>query len=308
MPDSAPRRPRPRGSGSSAGTSRSSGSSERSAGSSKPRTSAGSRGADAGATLAGYRAVVTGASTGIGRAIALAFARAGADMAITYRTGRREALAVADEIAALGHRAHVFQLDLANAPSIASFATAAWEALGRVDVWINNAGADILTGGAKEIPEIEKLDRVLTVDLRGTVLASWEAARRMREQPPIDGESGDATCGVILNTSWDHVLTGMEGRNPQIFSAAKGGILSFSKSLARSVAPKVRVNILAPGWIETDFGAGLDERHYKRVVESTPLERWGTPEDVARAAVFLASRDARFLTGQTLLVGGGIVM
>jgi 3-oxoacyl-[acyl-carrier protein] reductase len=265
-----------------------------------------------GTALEGYRAVITGASTGIGRAIALAFAREGADVAITYRTGRRDAIAVSEEVEALGRKAHVFQLDLANAPSIASFATAAWEALGRVDVWINNAGADILTGGASEIPEIEKLDRVLTVDLRGTILASWEAARRMRDQPPLGGGSGakddQAQNGVILNTSWDHVLTGMAGRNPQIFSAAKGGILSFSKSLARSVAPKVRVNILAPGWIETEFGAGLDERHYQRVVKSTPLKRWGTPTDVARAAVFLASRDARFLTGQTLLVGGGVVM
>lgn len=266
----------------------------------------------AGGALAGYRAVITGASTGIGRAIALAFAREGADVAITYRTGRSDAIAVSDEVAALGRKAHVFQLDLANAPSIASFATAAWEALGRVDVWVNNAGADILTGGAAEIPEIEKLDRVLTVDLRGTVLASWEAARRMRDQLPIGGANGgdgdESQNGVILNTSWDHVLTGMAGRNPQIFSAAKGGILAFSKSLARSVAPKVRVNILAPGWIETEFGAGLDQRHYERVVKSTPLGRWGTPEDVARAAAFLASRDARFLTGQTLLVGGGIVM
>lgn len=265
----------------------------------------------AGAALEGYRAVITGASTGIGRAIALAFAREGADVVITYRTGRRDAIALSDEIAALGRRAHVFQLDLANAPSIASFATAAWEALGRVDVWVNNAGADILTGGAGEIPEIEKLDRVLTVDLRGTILASWEAAHRMRDQLPMRDENPDddaAQTGVILNTSWDHVLTGMSGRNPQIFSAAKGGILSFSKSLARSVAPKVRVNILAPGWIETEFGAGLEQRHYQRVVKSTPLKRWGTPEDVARAAVFLASRDSRFLTGQTLLVGGGIVM
>lgn len=265
-----------------------------------------------GTALEGYRAVITGASTGIGRAIALAFARKGADVAITYRTSRRDAIAVSDEVGTLGRKAHVFQLDLANAPSIASFATAAWEALGRVDVWVNNAGADILTGGAADIPEIEKLDRVLTVDLRGTVLASWEAARRMRDQLPIGGENGtgddEAQTGVILNVSWDHVLTGMAGRNPQIFSAAKGGILSFSKSLARSVAPKVRVNILAPGWIETEFGAGLDDRHYQRVVKSTPLERWGTPEDVARAAVFLASREARFLTGQTLLVGGGIVM
>jgi 3-oxoacyl-[acyl-carrier protein] reductase len=265
--------------------------------------------ANPGAKLAGSSAVVTGASTGIGRAIALAFATAGADLAITYRSSKSEAQKVAGEIEALGRRAHVFQLDLANAPSITAFAAAAWAALGRVDVWVNNAGADILTGGAAEIPDVEKLDRVLTVDLRGTVLASWEAARRMREQQPPDGESGDdVPRGVILNMSWDHVLTGMAGRNPQIFSAAKGGILSFSKSLARSVAPKVRVNILAPGWIETEFGAGLDQRHYQRVVESTPLRRWGTPEDVAHAAVFLASRDARFLTGQTLLVGGGIVM
>jgi 3-oxoacyl-[acyl-carrier protein] reductase len=133
----------------------------------------------------------------------------------------------------------------------------------------------------------------------------------MRDQPPIAGEDAnaeEAQSGVIINTSWDHVLTGMAGRNPQIFSAAKGGILSFSKSLARSVAPKVRVNIVAPGWIETEFGAGLDRRHYERVVKSTPLKRWGKPEDVAHAAVFLASRDSRFLTGQTLLVGGGIVM
>jgi 3-oxoacyl-[acyl-carrier protein] reductase len=271
----------------------------------------GSSRSNAGAALEGYRAVVTGASTGIGRAVALAFAREGADLAITYRTGRRDAMAVSEEVAALGRRAHVFQLDLANAPSIASFATAAWEALGRVDVWVNNAGADILTGGAAEVPEVEKLDRVLTVDLRGTVIASWEAARRMRDQPPIAGEDAnaeEAQSGVIINTSWDHVLTGMAGRNPQIFSAAKGGILSFSKSLARSVAPKVRVNIVAPGWIETEFGAGLEQRHYQRVVKSTPLKRWGTPEDVARATVFLASRDSRFLTGQTLLVGGGIVM
>lgn len=264
-----------------------------------------------GATLAGSTAVVTGASTGIGRAIALAFANAGADVAITYRSSEREAREAANEIEALGRRAWIFQLDLANAASITDLANKAWTTLGRVDVWVNNAGADILTGSAAELADTEKLDRVLTVDLRGTVLASWEAARRMREQAssPAPGVGGEnIPRGVILNVSWDHVLTGMAGRNPEIFSAAKGGILGFSRSLARSVAPKVRVNILAPGWIETEFGEGLNEKHYRRVVESTPLGRWGTPEDVARAAVFLASRDAGFLTGQTLLVGGGIVM
>ena len=110
------------------------------------------------------------------------------------------------------------------------------------------------------------------------MLASWEAATILGAQP--DG-------GVIINMSWDHVLTGMEGRNPQMYSAVKGGILSFSKSLARSVAPKVRVNILAPGWIETAFGENLDEERHRAVAGATPLGRWGVPDDVAGAAVFL---------------------
>jgi 3-oxoacyl-[acyl-carrier protein] reductase len=114
--------------------------------------------------------------------------------------------------------------------------------------------------------------------------------------------------GVIINMSWDHVLTGMEGRNPQMFSAVKGGILSFSKSLARSVAPAVRVNVLAPGWIETAFGAGMDPARHQAIAESTPLKRWGTPDDVAGAAVFLASPAASFLTGQTIFINGGVVM
>ena len=249
--------------------------------------------------LSGSTALVTGASTGIGRAIALAMADAGADVAITYRSSEAEARDVACEIERRGRRTAVFQLDLADAAAIPALAADVWRALGRVDVWVNNAGADILTGSGAEAPKLEKLDRLLTVDLRGTILASWEAARLMREQPQ---------GGVILNMSWDHVVFGMEGRNPEMFSAVKGGILSFSKSLARSVAPKVRVNILAPGWIETEFGAGLDRETYRRVAESTPLRRWGTPDDVARAAVFLASSDAAFLTGQTIFVNGGVVM
>ena len=93
-----------------------------------------------------------------------------------------------------------------------------------------------------------------------------------------------------------------------MFAAVKGGVLSFSKSLARSVAPRVRVNVVAPGWIDTAFGEGLDERPDAAVEASTPLERWGTPDDVAGAVIFLASPAARFLTGQTILVGGGVVM
>jgi 3-oxoacyl-[acyl-carrier protein] reductase len=88
----------------------------------------------------------------------------------------------------------------------------------------------------------------------------------------------------------------------------KGGVLAFSKSLARSLAPRVRVNVIAPGWIETSFGETLDENVRREIAESTPLQRWGTPDDVAGAAVFLASPAAAFITGQAILVGGGIVM
>jgi 3-oxoacyl-[acyl-carrier protein] reductase len=108
--------------------------------------------------------------------------------------------------------------------------------------------------------------------------------------------------------SWDHALTGMAGRNPELFAAVKGGVLAFSKSLARSVAPRVRVNVVAPGWIDTAFAAGIDERRRDAIADATPLKRWGTPDDVAGAVVFLASPAAAFLTGQTLLVGGGAVM
>jgi 3-oxoacyl-[acyl-carrier protein] reductase len=251
------------------------------------------------APLAGRGMLVTGASSGIGRAIALAAARAGADVAITYRVNEQGAREVEREIQSLGRRAAAFRLDLADDQSLGPLGPSARDALGRLDVWVNNAGADILTGTGASLTPSEKVDQVLRVDLRGTMLASWQAAEILGAQ-----ENG----GVIINMSWDHVTTGMPGQNPQIYGAAKGGILSFSKCLARTVAPRVRVNILAPGWIETSFGAGANGKLRRAVAESTPLRRWGVPEDVAGAAVFLASPAAAFLTGQTIMVGGGIVM
>jgi 3-oxoacyl-[acyl-carrier protein] reductase len=250
-------------------------------------------------SLAGRVVVVTGASSGIGRAIALASARAGAHVLITYRESASEAQGVHRAIASLGVRAEVARLDLAEPQTIAALATLARQHFGRVDAWINNAGADILTGAGATLGDMEKLDRLLTVDLKGTILASWTASELMM---PQDGG------GVIINMSWDHVLTGMEGRNPQMFAAVKGGILSFSKALARSVAPAVRVNVLAPGWIETSFGAGIDAARHQQIADATPLKRWGTPDDVAGAAVYLASPAASFVTGQTILINGGVVM
>lgn len=249
--------------------------------------------------LAGRAVLVTGASSGIGRAIALAAARAGADVALTYLTNEQGARDVAREIQTVGRRAAVLQTDIADASSVRALAPAAREALGRLDVWVNNAGADILAGASASLSPVEKLDLLLAVDLRGTILASWEAAE-------VFGAQDEG--GVIINMSWDHVLTGMAGRNPELFAAAKGGVLAFSKSLARSVAPRVRVNVIAPGWIETSFAEHLSPPRRREIAESAPLRRWGTPDDVAGAAVFLASPEAAFLTGQTILVGGGVVM
>ena len=113
---------------------------------------------------------------------------------------------------------------------------------------------------------------------------------------------------MILNVAWDHALVGAPGRPAEIYAAAKGGVLAFSKSLARSLAPEIRVNVLAPGWIRTAFADGLPDASRDRIAAQAPLGRWGTPEDVARAALFLASDDAAFLTGTTLLVNGGAVM
>jgi len=250
-------------------------------------------------TLAGRAVLVTGGSSGIGRAIALAAAQAGADVAITYRSNEAGAREVLDAIRSMGRRAASLRLDLADADSIVDLGSASRRALGRLDVWINNAGADILTGHGASLSRIEKLDLLIAVDLRGTMLASWQAAEMFAQQP--EG-------GVIINMSWDHVLTGMAGLNPELYSAVKGGVLAFSKSLARSVAPGVRVNVIAPGFIETAFGAGTSDAWRRSVAESTPLGRWGTADDVAGAAVFLASPAAAFLTGQTILVGGGVVM
>lgn len=249
--------------------------------------------------LAGRSMVITGASSGIGRGIALAAAQAGADVVLTYKSNEAGVRQTAADVAAIGRRAVISRMDLADAASIHALADEASGALGRIDAWVNNAGSDIVTAGGDAMARVDKLDLLLRVDLRGTMIASWKAAELMTAQ--ADG-------GVIINISWDHVATGMEGSNPQLYSAAKGAITSFSKSLARSVAPRVRVNIVAPGWIETAFGSGVDRRVYRAVAESTPLKRWGKPADVAGAVVFLASPAASFLTGETINVGGGVVM
>jgi 3-oxoacyl-[acyl-carrier protein] reductase len=243
--------------------------------------------------LAGLRAVVTGASSGIGRAIAIAFAAAGARVGIGFRRSSEAARDLASE---LGSDHPLLQADLSTLDGCTSIVREAFGALGEVDVWVNNAGADVVTGDAAGWPAERKLHALLEVDLKATIRCSRLVAGRMRPG------------GCILNMGWDHAtIDGMAGDNPELFAAVKAGVLGFSKSFARSVAPEVRVNVLCPGWIETAYGAGADRDFYAKVEAETPLGRWGRPQDVADAAVWLASPAAAFVTGQSVNVNGGVV-
>jgi 3-oxoacyl-[acyl-carrier protein] reductase len=243
--------------------------------------------------LAGLRAVVTGASSGIGKAIAVAFSAAGARVGIGFARSSDAAQALARE---LRGEQLLLQADLSTEDGCNSIVAEAFRALGNVDVWVNNAGADVLTGDAAGWPAERKLHALVELDLKATIRCSRLAAARMRPG------------GCILNVGWDHAtIDGMEGENPELFAAVKAGVLGFSKSFARSVAPEVRVNVLCPGWIETAFAAGADRAFYTQVQETTPLQRWGRPEDVAGAAVWLASPAAAFITGQAVNVNGGAV-
>jgi 3-oxoacyl-[acyl-carrier protein] reductase len=246
--------------------------------------------------LAGLRTVVTGASSGIGRAIAIAFAAAGARVGIGFCHSAEAAEALAGELGAGAGGHPLLQADLSTPEGCSSIVTEAFAALGHVDVWVNNAGADVLTGEPARWPAERKLDTLLELDLKGTIRCSRLVAARMRPG------------GCILNMGWDHAtIHGMTGENPELFAAVKAGVVGFSKSFARSVAPAVRVNVLCPGWIETAFGASTDRGLHEKVAADTPLRRWGRPKDVAGAAVWLASPAAAFVTGQAINVNGGTV-
>jgi 3-oxoacyl-[acyl-carrier protein] reductase len=218
---------------------------------------------------------------------------------LTHRDSPERAGEVAGAIASRGGRALVRQADLATRDACERLVAEAHGELGRVDVWVNNAGADVLTGDAAAWEWERKLDVLLAVDLKGTIGCSYAIGEVMSHQ-----ERG----GAIVNLSWDHVTSGMAGENPQLFAAVKGGVLAFSRSLARSLAPAVRVNVLCPGWIETSFGEQADPEFHRSVARDTPLGRWGRPQDVADAALYLASPAAAFVTGQAINVNGGVVM
>jgi 3-oxoacyl-[acyl-carrier protein] reductase len=245
--------------------------------------------------LVGQVAVVTGASGGIGRAIALELARAGADIVVHGNRRAEAAEGVSAEVQRLGRQAKVLLADLADVAAREAFAEAAWNWRGRMDMWINNAGADVLTGAAAHWPFEQKLERLWQVDVAATIGLSRFIGQRMKA-------SGS---GSIVNIGWDQAEQGMAGDSSEMFAAVKGAVMAFTRSLAQSLAPEVRVNCLAPGWIRTAWGENASAYWQERAERQALRGRWGTPEDVARAVMFLASPNADFITGQVINVNGG---
>jgi 3-oxoacyl-[acyl-carrier protein] reductase len=245
--------------------------------------------------LAGKTAVVTGASRGIGRAVALELGRAGASCLVHARGNRDAADQVAAQIRSAGGEAHVELVDLAKPDGPDRLADAAWGWRGQVDVWVNNAGVDLLTGPLANEPFEEKLNWLWRIDVLATIRLSRRIGQWMKQR-------GD---GVLINLGWDQAETGMEGDSGEMFAAAKGAVMAFTRSLACSLAPQVRVNCIAPGWIKTAWGEQASAAWQRRAVGESLACRWGTPEDVARVARFLAGPDSSFITGQVIAVNGG---
>jgi len=198
-------------------------------------------------SLDGKRVAVTGSSTGIGAAIALECASAGADVVLSYRTSKADAESVADTIRALGRQVHVFAADISDNDSAARFVDDCWKS-GPVDGVVLNAGADLLTGKMKEADYFVKLQALLDVDVRGTIFLGREFGNRLQERG----------TGSLLTVGWDQSDRGMEGDSGELFATAKNAIMGYSRSLAVSLAPAVRVNCIAPGWIQTEWGDGRD--------------------------------------------------
>jgi 3-oxoacyl-[acyl-carrier protein] reductase len=241
--------------------------------------------------LAGKTALVTGSSSGIGRAIAVALGHAGASVHLHARANADGFAEVRKTIDAVGRD---YLVDLRDSSACREFAEKAWNA-GPIDVWVNNAGVDVLTGDVAEWDFEEKLAALLEVDVKATINLSRAIGRKMQQRG----------SGVILNIGWDQAETGMEGDSGEMFAAAKGAVAAFTRSLAKSLAPQVRVNGIAPGWIRTKWAKGASEQWDRRARSEALLARWGEAEDIANAAVFLASPAAAFVTGQVIPVNGG---
>jgi 3-oxoacyl-[acyl-carrier protein] reductase len=245
--------------------------------------------------FSGRVALVTGASRGIGRAIALRLASEGADIAVNYRTDQEAASEAARAMEAFGVRCALVQGDVGLAADAAGMVATCIAELGSIHVLVNNAGvsADMLTMRLGE----EDWDRVLDTDLKGAFLTTKAALRPMIRQ----------RWGRIINIASVVAYTGNAGQAS--YASAKAGLIGLSKSVAREVATRgITVNVVAPGLVDTDMTDRLSEEIRTWMLDQVPMGRPGTVEDVAAAVAFLASDDASYMTGQTIKVDGGMVM
>lgn len=247
--------------------------------------------------LRGTRAIVLGSTTGIGRATALRLAELGADVIVHGRSSRPAADEVCARIRAMGRRSEVLMADLADRSAGDALVESAWTTWDGLDAWLQIAGADTLTGTNAKLDFDGKLDLLWQVDVVAAMRLCRAVGRRMVGQG----------SGSIVTVGWDQAETGMEGDSGELFAATKGAVMAFTRSLALSLAPTVRVNNIAPGWIKTAWGDGASGVWQERVLRETPLKRWGTPDDIADLASFLVSPRASFLTGQILRSNGGAI-
>ncbi|MFK2824964.1 3-oxoacyl-[acyl-carrier-protein] reductase [Bacillus sp. B190/17] len=245
--------------------------------------------------LDGKTALVTGASRGIGREIALELARAGADVAVNYSGSETKANEVVAEITALGRKAFAVQCNVSDSESVAEMVKQTIEAFGKIDILVNNAGItrDNLLMRMKE----QEWEDVIDTNLKGVFLCTKAVTRPMMKQ----------RNGRIINIA---SIVGVCGNPGQAnYVAAKAGVIGLTKSAAKELASRgITVNALAPGFITTDMTDALPEEAKEAMLKQIPLDRFGEPADIAKAVLFLASDDSKYITGQTLNIDGGMVM
>jgi 3-oxoacyl-[acyl-carrier protein] reductase len=243
----------------------------------------------------GRVAVVTGGGRGIGRAVALRLANEGANVAISYRSNDAAAEQVAEEVREAGVRCEIFKGDVANPDEVAALFEGVGEALGNVEILVNNAGLtrDNLMMRMKE----EEFDDVLRTNLKGTYLCTRAALRPMIR----------ARWGRIVNVSSVVGLVGNAGQAN--YAASKAGIIGFTKSVAREVAQRgITANVVAPGYVETELTRSLSDEVKDQIKGQVPAGRFADAEEVAEVVSFLAGEDAGYVTGQTIAVDGGMTM
>jgi 3-oxoacyl-[acyl-carrier protein] reductase len=244
--------------------------------------------------LANQIAVVTGAGRGIGRAIALKFASEGADVAVVSRTAENSEK-VANEIRALGRKAWAHAVDVANSAAVNTAAEKILAECGKVDILVNNAG--VTRDGLLMRMDDADWDAVLNTNLKGAFLVTKAFSRAMLK----------ARTGRVINISSVIGLIGNAGQSN--YAASKAGLIGFTQSCAREFATRgVTVNAIAPGFIDTDMTAELNDTLKAEILKKIPLGALGQSEDIAAAALYLAAASGRYVTGQVLTVDGGMVM